>query len=195
MNHLTLTRHTPQHSPSDIRRCVIAGRLHLVVYDSHRQRVCQRRACNTVMRSGAELIAALFSGELATPINSIGVGIDNTPSSPPYEATTLTTTFPDGTPALERAAVALEPGALTAAVVANEFKVRVSVRAVIPATHALSTNPADPRVLISEAALGVLAEDGNSLAQLYNRVVFEPIPKTDDHEITLYWEIDFPYGA
>jgi hypothetical protein len=194
MNRLTTNHYTPQRALSNGTTGGIAGRLYLTVYDSLHQQVCERQIRNTVMRSGAELIAALFSGAVSTPVNGIGVGIDNTPSSPPYEATTLTTTFPDGTPALEQATIALDPGALKASVVANEFKVRVSVHAVIPATHAISPNPDDPRVLISEAALGILAEDSNSLSKLYNRVVFEPIPKTSDHVITLYWEIDFPYG-
>jgi hypothetical protein len=50
-------------------------------------------------------------------------------------------------------------------------------------------------VHIGEAALGVLAADGNSLATIYNRVVFEPVPKTRDQEMAFYWEIDFPYGV
>jgi hypothetical protein len=29
---------------------------------------------------------------------------------------------------------------------------------------------------------------------LYNRVTFAPIQKGDDHELTLFWEITFPYG-
>ena len=48
--------------------------------------------------------------------------------------------------------------------------------------------------MLGEAALGVLAEGGESLERIYNRVVFEPIPKRSDHEVALYWEVDFPYG-
>jgi hypothetical protein len=41
----------------------------------------------------------------------------------------------------------------------------------------------------------VLAADGLSLAGVYNRVVFEPVAKTRDQELTLYWDIDFPFGG
>jgi hypothetical protein len=43
--------------------------------------------------------------------------------------------------------------------------------------------------------LGVLTADGTGLARIYNRVVFEPVPKTEAHELALYFEVDFPYGA
>ena len=36
---------------------------------------------------------------------------------------------------------------------------------------------------------------GESLARIYNRVVFEPIPKRRDQELAFYWEVDFPYGG
>jgi hypothetical protein len=29
---------------------------------------------------------------------------------------------------------------------------------------------------------------------LYNRVVFPPLDKRDDHELTLFWEVEFPFG-
>jgi hypothetical protein len=154
----------------------------------------QRYGRNTVVRSGAELVAALFRGELSTPINGMAVGIDNTPTSPPYEITSLTTTAPDGTPVIQNTTIALTPELMRVEVLAQELKVRVSVRGVIPETHANSPNPDDPPVMIGEAALGVLAEGGASLAQIYNRVVFEPIPKTSAHELALYWEVAFPYG-
>ena len=31
-------------------------------------------------------------------------------------------------------------------------------------------------------------------ATLYNRVMFAPIQKADDHELTLFWEVGFPFG-
>ena len=35
---------------------------------------------------------------------------------------------------------------------------------------------------------------GDGDAVLYNRVVFAPVDKGDDHELTLFWEVEFPYG-
>ena len=176
------------------KRNVIEGRLHIVLCKSGGRPIMERYARNTVVRSGAELVAALFRGELSTPINGMAVGIDNTPTSPPYEITTLTTTAPDGTPVIQNAAVAIEPAVIRVEVLTGELKVRVSVRGVMPETHANSPDPADPPVMIGEAALGVLAEGGAALGQIYNRVVFEPIPKTSAHELALYWEVAFPYG-
>lgn len=176
------------------KRNMIEGRLHLVLREPGGAPIQERRVSNTVMRSGAELVAALFRGELATPINGMAVGIDNTPATPPYEITGLTTTHPDGSLAVQQAAVTIQPEVMRTDVLPDELKVRVSVRAVIPETHATSPDADDSRVMLGEAALGVLAEGGESLAHIYNRVVFEPIPKTSDHEVALYWEVDFPYG-
>jgi hypothetical protein len=29
---------------------------------------------------------------------------------------------------------------------------------------------------------------------LYNRVVFPPLTKGNDHDLTLFWEVEFPFG-
>ncbi|MCI0508180.1 MAG: hypothetical protein L0Z73_19050 [Gammaproteobacteria bacterium] len=176
------------------KRNLIEGRLHVVLRKPGGAPIMERHVSNTVMRSGAELVAALFRGELSTPINGMAVGIDNTPATPPYEITALTTTHPDGSPAIQQATVVIQPEVIRTDVLTDLLKVRVTVRAVIPENHATSPDGNDPRVMLGEAALGVLEEGGESLARIYNRVVFEPIPKTPDHEVALYWEVDFPYG-
>jgi hypothetical protein len=173
----------------------IEGRLLLVVRDEAGKEIASRQTHNVVMRSGAELLAALFSGSLVTPVNGVAVGIDPTPASPPYEALKLTVTTPDGTPVLQLGATALVPADVTAEVLSNDLKVRVSMRTVIGPNRAVSPDPEVRSVHIGEAALGVLAADGNSLSTIYNRVVFEPVPKNRDQEMAFYWEIDFPYGA
>jgi hypothetical protein len=61
--------------------------------------------------------------------------------------------------------------------------VRVRIRGTVPAAAAVGT--------IREAAL--MGRDGDNIT-LYNRVVFAPIEKGDDHEVTLFWEVGFPYG-
>lgn len=176
-------------------RRIIRGCLRLAVRRPGGTVVARRQAANTVVRSGAELVAELWSGQVSTPVNGMAVGLDDTPSSPPYEITALTTTTPTGDPAILRPAVALRPEDLTTEVLADELKVRVSLRAVVPPDQATSPDEDNPRVMIAEAALGVLAAEGDRLTEIYNRVVFEPVPKTADHELALYWEIDFPYGA
>ncbi len=177
------------------RPAKIEGRLRLLLRQPGGPVMEERRGHNAVLRSGAELVAALFQGSLTTPVNGMAVGIDPTPPSPPYERTALTTTTSTGEPALLRAGVGVAPEDMTVEVLPEEFKVRVFVRGVIPPDRAVSPDDTVERVDIGEAALGVLAPAGDGLSQLYNRVVFEPLPKTRDQELVLYWEIDFPYGA
>ena len=61
--------------------------------------------------------------------------------------------------------------------------VRVKLRGTLPAPAAVGT--------IREA--GLISHDGDSAA-LYNRVTFAPITKGNDHELTMFWEVSFPYG-
>jgi hypothetical protein len=156
--------------------------------------LARRRSRNVVLRSGAELVAALFRGEVGTPINGFAVGINPDPPAPPYQASGLTTTQPNGDPALLRPAAPVLPEGFEVEALSDEFRVRLRARGVLPADHAVSPEGDEVRVMIAEAGLGILAADGSSLATIYNRVVFEPLPKTREHELALYWEVDFPYG-
>ncbi|MEX2262657.1 MAG: hypothetical protein WD696_11940 [Bryobacteraceae bacterium] len=171
------------------------GRMRLMLRDANGAIVLERRAANVVLRSGAELVAALFSGGASTPVNGVGVGVNATPASVPYEAATLTVTTPDGTPILQASAAPIDPATIQTQALQDQLRIRVSLRSVIGPNRAVSPDDNVRTVEIAEAALGVLAPDGNSLAQIYNRVVFEPVPKARDQELALYWEIDFPYGV
>ncbi len=153
-----------------------------------------RRSRNAVLRGGGELLAALFAGTAATPINGAMVGIGEEPANPPYEAGPSIADG-GGVVRLLRPTAAIAPADCTVETIADEFRVRVTVRALLPAANAV--DPTDPaaRVEITEASLGVLDGPGTGLARIYNRVVFEPVPKTDAHELALYFEVDFPYGA
>jgi hypothetical protein len=42
-------------------------------------------------------------------------------------------------------------------------------------------------------AAGLIARSGET-AVLYNRVTFAPLEKKNDHELTMFWEVTFPYG-
>lgn len=174
----------------------IKGTLRIELHDGGGTVVLARRARNTVVRSGAELIGQLFCGVAVTPINGMAVGTNAQPAAPPYDMTGLTTKDDRGID-LVGTAVAIPPENVLVEPLPAEQRVRVTVRGVLPKEAALP--PADGgggRVaFLGEAALGVLATDGKSLARIYNRVVFEPIPKGADHELALYWEISFPYGV
>ena len=175
---------------------LIEGRL--VLHKRHAvtgQVLAERRAKNTVMRGGAELIAGLFAGSVATPVNAMAVGLNAEPSDPPYEVTALTVTAGDGETLLESPAAALAPDAITTSVDTETLQVILTIHGVISADRAVSPDANTDSVEIGEAALGVLAPDGESLAQIYNRVVFEPLPKRREHELAFFWEVNFPYGT
>jgi hypothetical protein len=171
------------------------GRVTIVVRDAEGKTLCERRVSNVVLRSGADLVASLFCGKLATPVNGMAVGVSAEPPSAPYEAGTLTVAAPDGTLMLRQAAAPIDPAVIVTEVLPDQLKVRVSFRSTIGPNRAVSPDDNVKTVQIAEAAIGVLTADGNGLATTYNRVVFEPVPKGRDQEMALYWEIDFPYGV
>ena len=173
----------------------ITGTLAIELREPGGRVVLRRSARNSVMRGGALLIADLFRGAAATPVNGMAVGLSSEPPAPPYDTTALTTTNPDNSPAITRFAVPLGPDATSVEVIEGLFKVRVKVRGLVPADFVQSADAQASSVDIGEAALGVLAEDGASLTRLYNRVVFEPIRKEPGQEVALYWDIEFPFGS
>ena len=168
-----------------IRR--ITGALTLVLRDREGVEVARRRAQNTVLRGGAERGAAGLTGQArGVPLNAAAVGVDATPSSPPYEISALATTSGSDTLA-DPTVVTLTPDAFSIETQTDRLRVRVGVRAVLP--------PGTATGVIREAGLGTLGSDGRSLAVLYNRVILEPIDKASDQELALYWDIFFPYGT
>src|SRR4029079_16794612 len=66
------------------------GELRIELRDRDGRPVLARACRNTVVRSGAELIGALFAGTALTPVNGMSVGTNAQPSSAPYEVSALT---------------------------------------------------------------------------------------------------------
>jgi hypothetical protein len=158
------------------------ARLRLVLTDRGGAPVAERVAHNAVMRTGAELVARLFAGVAgATPITHMGVGTSDAPESDAFTTTALSNADPALTGDTE-AAIAAD--AFTITTDPDRRAVVVRVRATLPDSAAQGT--------IREA--GLLGRTGADPAVLYNRVIFAPIDKGDDHELTLFWEITFPYG-
>jgi hypothetical protein len=143
--------------------------------------VAVRQAHNSVMRAGAELIANLFAGK-GTAISHMGVGTSDAPETDAYATTALAND--PGAPLAGSTEVLIPAEAFFPAEIDTvKHIVRVRVRASLPAAAAVGT--------VREA--GLLARNGDQ-AVLYNRVTFAPITKGDDHELTLFWEVSFPYG-
>lgn len=144
----------------------LRGRLYLATATGQ-----ERRARNSVLRSGADLVAKLFAGQLTTPIDRIGVGFGTDPLPP------------DGTALRPGDA---DPATLTGSVAATDFTVtpgddavRVSITATFTPTVALDG--------VTEAGLG--AGD-----VLYNHVLFDPVLLEAGQAVSFFWDIDFPFG-
>lgn len=135
--------------------------------------VAVREAPNAVLQGGATLLARLFARQ-GGGITHMGVGTSDAPEGETFATAALADAVE--VPIAPEAFQIEAPDALRRVV-------RVRVRATVPAPDAVGT--------IREAAL--LSRDGDA-ATLYNRVTFAAIDKGDDHELTLFWEIGFPYG-
>ncbi|CRZ14809.1 hypothetical protein [Mycolicibacterium neworleansense] len=141
-----------------------------------------RQAHNTVLRTGGQLIAELFTGAGA-PITHMAVG---TSDADPTAVTVAALGNDDGTgqPGITGDTVAAIPAeAFTTSVDETRSRVLVKVRATLPNAAGVGT--------LREAALMSRRAGGDVL---YNRVVFTPVTKAADHDLTLFWEVEFPFG-
>jgi hypothetical protein len=141
-----------------------------------------REAHNAVMREGARLIARLFTGD-TVPITHMVVGTSDEPESDTYN--TLVLANPADSPdALVGGVSAPIPKELMLTSIDEARRlVIVRVRGTMPESAAVGR--------IREAGLMARTDDGDIL---YNRVTFAPIDKGNDHELSLFWEVTFPYG-
>jgi hypothetical protein len=149
------------------------ARLRIELRTKEGELVALRDAHNSVLRSGADMLARLFSRQ-GLGITHMAVGSSDAPETEAFTTAALT----DATEVtIAPEAFQVDPPDPVKRVV------RVRVRATVP--------PADAVGTIREAAL--VSRSENSVV-LYNRVVFAPIEKANDHELTLFWEVGFPYG-
>jgi hypothetical protein len=153
-----------------------------------------RHARNSVMKSGAELVANLFTGKAGKGITHMGVGLSGEAEDGTFVRETLTTAGD-------------EPDALTGGFLAPiapvDFVVKADAdrRLIVVQVHAtlqksVAVGTLREAALLSQETMP-LPDDLNGLSfvtKLYNRVTFAPIRKQDDHELTMFWEVTFPYG-
>jgi hypothetical protein len=152
----------------------ITGRLQLEVREGG-VLVAARRASNVVLRSGASVIAALFAGVGdAAPVDGVGVGFGTEAATP--ETTALTP--PDGE---------VPAAALRIALTADSFSIATDLAAAVRVSIGAVFKPTVELANVTEA--GLLAGD-----KLYNQVVFEPVTLRPGHDVTFFWEVDFPFG-
>jgi hypothetical protein len=150
------------------------GRLLLTVRSADGAVVTRRDARNQVLRNGAKLVAQLFSGQSAQPINRLQLGFATQEAA--ADATALTPPVP-----------ALPPAALSSPIVPGAFNIDTTPANLVRVTVNTLFTPTVPLANVSEAGLFA----GNDL---YNQVVFEPISLAPGQNITFFWEIEFPFG-
>jgi hypothetical protein len=159
------------------------GKLQLELRDSRHRLLARRAGTNSVMRTGGQLVAQLFSGQGAA-INRMGVGTSDA-DDPTFALTSLTNdTNGDDGPLTGATEAAIAPGDFTIVPDDTARLFRVKIRATL--------QPADAVGTAREA--GLVARTDGADAVLYNRVTFTPVTKGADHELTLFWEVSFPYG-
>jgi hypothetical protein len=152
------------------------GRMTLQIRSAEGAPVAERHATNIVLQRGAELVAKRFAGVTeAGPIDRVQVGFGTEAAE--VGATALTP--PEGE---------VDPGALDSPVEADDFLIETDSSArVVRVSIAATFKPTVDLDNVSEA--GLLAGQ-----QLYNQVVFEPVDMRVGQDITLFWEVDFPFG-
>jgi hypothetical protein len=155
--------------------------LQLELWTTSGELVESRQAHNAVMQNGARLMANLFAGR-GTPITHMMVGTSDTPNNESFSTEALVNDPSEPLVAPVEAPIA--PEAFSQPELDETRRlVRIRVRGTLPAASAVGT--------VREA--GLVSREGETTT-LYNRVTFAPIHKGNDHELTLFWEITFPYG-
>jgi hypothetical protein len=149
------------------------GRLTLTIRTRHGALVGERRARNLVVRDGAALIAALFSGQTATHVDNIRIGFGDHATA---ESKALT--VPGGP---------FDFSLLQAPVKPEHFQIDAGGAGAVKVSISVPFEPKEDLGNVSEAGLFA----GGTL---YNQVVFEPIAMTKGQAITFFWQIDFPFG-
>lgn len=155
--------------------------MHLRLCDRRGRCLASRRVANSVMQGGARLVAELFAGR-GTAITHMTVGVSGEPTPDAFDLAELSASQPaDAVQLIGDRSVAV--GGFDIVADPARRLMLVKVRATLPEAAAVGR--------IREAGLVAQSPAGSVL---YNRVTFREIDKGDDHELTMFWEVAFPYG-
>jgi hypothetical protein len=157
------------------------GRFTVHLTDGAGQVVHRQVRSNHIVKSGRRLVAELFGGVATgtppTQVSHVAVGTNGAP--PSDDDGSLKAQRGDPNPITEVAYTDFdEPIPSTTDVVK---RTRVSVTAVFDFDQANGSAPLREAGLLTAATGGVL----------YNRVVFQPVTKTDAFKLTVLWDIVF----
>jgi hypothetical protein len=153
------------------------GQLFLTLTDHSGQIVHSQAPKNRIVTSGRQLVAQLFAGVPGTPpgkVTQMAVGTNNTPAS-------------DDQTKLLAMRDPLKPisNITYQEFIENEGTPNAVRRIRTQLTTEFDFGEANGTVPLTEAAIF------NDALVMYNRVVFEPVTKTDSFKLTLLWEIVF----
>lgn len=143
--------------------------------------VSEQRQVNRIVKSGRRLVAELFGGETSgappAPVTHMAVGTDGT--APNDDQLSLLAQRGARKPFTEVTYSDFDEPASGGGVVK---RVRASVTAVFDFDEANdASTPLREAGIFNDVAAGVM----------YNRVVFEPVTKTNSFKLTLLWDIVF----
>jgi len=159
------------------------GKVRMLLLDAQGKPLAERSSKNSVMRGGGELIARLFAGQ-GSPITHMAVGTSDAATPDDFSLAGLKNEAVGEIPALTgETDVELAATAFSIAVNAEKRLVTVKIRGTMPTASAVGT--------IREAGLLSTGEGGTGLD---TRGTFAPLTKGNDHELTLFWDVSFPYG-
>jgi len=157
------------------------GRVTLLLTDRQERVVQRRRQSNHIVKSGRRLVAELFGGVTAgTPpahVSHVAVGTDGTKPSDDDPALRAQRGSPN--PIAQPTYTDFDEPVTGSSEVVK--RTRVSITAVFDFGEANDAAPLREAGLLTAATGGVL----------YNRVVFEPVTKTDAFKLTVLWDIVF----
>ena len=152
------------------------GYLTLVRTDRSGQVIERQQVKNRIVSSGRNLVAEMFSGQFVgpppSPVTHMAVG---TGATAPADGDT-------GLQAQRGSRKAITGSQMTQFSDAGVNRVRVSLQTVFDFNEAN-----DPAIPLTEAGIFTAATGG----VMYNRVVFEPVTKTDAFKLTLLWDVIF----
>ena len=163
------------HESNDMR-----GRLTLLLSDRDGRLIAEQRPHNRIVKAGRTLVAQLFAGVAGgTPpakVTHMAVGTDATPAA-------------DNQTALIAERAPRKPISEVSYVDFDETVNGVTTRRVRATLKSIFefADANDPAVPLREAAIFTAAAAG----VMYNRVVFEPVTKTNAFKLTLLWDVTF----
>jgi hypothetical protein len=151
------------------------GQVTLRLTDRDGNVVAELHRCNRIVRTGRQLVAQLFvgvsGGTPPTQVTHMAVG---TGAAPPADDQT-------GLAAERAPRKPIEERTFTDFDDSGTRRVRVSLRSVFDFAEANGPEPLREAAIFTAASAGVM----------YNRVVFDPVTKTNAFQLTLLWEITF----